>query len=56
MGKYSKAIGTVIGALIGLGVSLGFLPESFQSPEVIGAITTITGLIGTIFAPKNAEA
>jgi len=54
MSKYSKAIGSVLGALIGIGVTLGFLPADMQSPENIAAIMTVVTLIGTFFAPANA--
>lgn len=57
MGKYSKLIGTLIGGVIGIGITLGFLPEEFaeKQSEIIAAVTLLTGLIGTFFAPKNAE-
>ena len=56
MKKYSKAIGTIVGALLSLLVSFGILPADIQTPEAISAITTIGGLIGTIFFPANEVA
>jgi len=39
-----------------MGVAVGFLPEGLlaQSPEIIAAIVTLGGAVGTYFAPKNA--
>lgn len=66
MGAYSKAIGTVVGAIVGLlftwlaakfggtcdaaGVCTVF---GVSSSVVTGIITTLTATIGTVAAPKN---
>jgi hypothetical protein len=59
MTKYNKAIGTLVGSLIGLalvalGISdTGVVPTEFQ-PAVDSLVLVITGLIGTVVSPKNA--
>jgi len=55
MGKYSKLIGTIVGALFGIGAAMGFLPAEIiaQQPEIIAALGTLGSAIGTFFAPKN---
>lgn len=59
MTKYNKAIGTVVGGIIGIvliafGISdTGTVPVEFQ-PMVDSVVLLISGALGTIFAPKNA--
>jgi len=67
MGAYSKAIGTVIGAVVGLifvwAVSKGIAScdatganctvFGMSETAVTGIATSVFGTLGTIFAPKN---
>lgn len=51
MANYSKLFGSIIGGLVGLGVSIGLLEE--PSPELVGAITTTLAALFTYFFPAN---
>ncbi len=53
MGNYSKAIGALVGGVIGLLGGIFALPAEWQTPEVIGAITTVLSLIATYVFPAN---
>ena len=66
MGKYSKAIGTIIGALIGAvfmwaaskyGGSCDATGNctvfGISSATVTGIVMTLTATVGTVAAPKN---
>lgn len=53
MGNYSKLIGSIVGGLVGLGVSIGLLPDSVNDPEIIGAITVLFSAIATYAFPAN---
>lgn len=57
MKKYSKLIGTIVGAIISVGVSVGLLPAELlaSSPEIIAALVTLGSAVGVFLAPKNAE-
>lgn len=55
MARYSKLIGTIVGGLLGFAVSLGFLPEGFDTQTVTAAVVTVASAIGAFFAPKNAD-
>lgn len=55
MQKYSKAIGSVIGAAVTVGAVLGLDLSWMQAPAVTEVLVMLGGLIGTYFAPKNAE-
>jgi uncharacterized membrane protein YgaE (UPF0421/DUF939 family) len=52
MGKYSKLLGTIIGAILGVLAALGFNVEVF-TPEVQAAIVTVFAAGGTYLAPGN---
>lgn len=59
MGKYSKAWGTIVGGLVGLGLTAIGIDEAIM-PTVAGPltdafITILFGAIGTYVAPKNAD-
>lgn len=56
MAKYNKAIGMLIGGLIGILVTKYPALDSVLGNQVIidQVIILITGLLGTYFAPKNA--
>lgn len=59
MSKYNKAIGTIVGVLIGIALNwIGLsetvdVPVQFQ-PVVDQVVVLITGVLGTVLAPKNA--
>ncbi len=53
MGNYSKLIGSIVGGLIGLGVSKGLLPAEANTPEIIGAVTTLFAAVSTYLFPAN---
>lgn len=54
MGNYSKLFGSVIGGLLGLGVSKFGLPAEMASPEVVGGLTTLAAAVVTWAFPANA--
>lgn len=61
MGKYSKAIGAVIGGVVGVGlVAFGLsdgssvVPATYQ-PAVDSLVTVLVSAIGTYLAPKNTN-
>lgn len=56
MGNYSKLIGAIIGGIVGLGVSKGFLPADLASPENVAALTTVTAAFFTYVFPANKSA
>jgi hypothetical protein len=49
---YSKLLGTIIGALVGVAAALGFNVEAI-TPDVQAAIVTVFAAAGTYFAPGN---
>ena len=53
MRLYSKLFGSIIGGVVGLGVSVGIVPETFSTPEIIGAITVLFAAVATWLAPAN---
>jgi protein-S-isoprenylcysteine O-methyltransferase Ste14 len=60
MGNYSKLIGAIVGAALGMLVAFGVVPDEWATAEntetLIAAIGTIVGLgaaIATYFFPKN---
>lgn len=55
MAKYNKAIGALVGGLMGFGVSKFGLPAEMQDPEIVGAITTLLSLAMVYIFPKNAD-
>ena len=55
MENYSKLFGGIIGALVGYGVTKGFLPAEFNSAEGLTAITTLTSLFFMWAFPANKE-
>lgn len=62
MSKYNKLIGSLVGGVVGLGVTFGFLPEEIATSEnieqmviVIGGIVALGSSIGTYFSAKNAD-
>lgn len=53
MGNYSKAIGSVVGATLGLLVAYNFIPAEVNSVELATGITAIiTGIVTWAF-PAN---
>ena len=53
MGNYSKAIGSVLGGIVGIVGAFG-IPMEWATPEVQMGITTVVGaLIGTFVSPAN---
>ena len=60
MGKYNKAVGSIVGGLAGiLFVAFGLtetstVPVVYQ-PMVDTLVTLVTGALGTYIAPKNSE-
>ena len=53
MGNYSKLIGSVVGAVAGLLVSFGILPESLATPEVQASVVGLLSTVATFFFPAN---
>ena len=54
--EYSKIWGSLIGGVIGIGISKFGLPAEFGSPEIVGALTALVSAIGTWLAPPNKAA
>lgn len=52
-GNYSKLIGSLVGGIVGFGVSRLGLPAEIATPEVQGAITILLGAACTWAFPKN---
>lgn len=55
MANYSKLFGSILGGAIGLGVSIGFLPAEWNSPEIVSALTTVCAAVATYIAPANTQ-
>ncbi len=55
MGNYSKLIGSVVGALAGIGAAFG-LSEVLTSPEMQAALVVVATGLFTYFFPKNTQA
>jgi hypothetical protein len=59
MTKYNKAIGTVVGGIVGIaliafGISdTGVVPVEYQ-PMLDSVVLLISGVLGTVLSPKNA--
>lgn len=53
LGNYSKMIGSVVGGVLGLLVSIFGLPAEFASPEVQGLVTVIMSAVFTYAFPAN---
>ena len=53
MKKYSKLIGSVIGALLGIGAAFGINVEAF-TPEFQESLIVVLTAIGTYISPANA--
>jgi hypothetical protein len=52
MKKYSKLIGSVIGALLGIGAAFGINIEAF-TPEFQASLIVVLTAIGTYISPAN---
>ncbi len=52
--KYSKLLGSLIGAAAGALVSFGVLPEELASPEIQASVVALGAAILTYFFPANA--
>jgi len=58
MGKYAKAWGTLIGAVVGVAAVHGFAPDGMGEQTELAVNTLfpiLTGILGTIFSPKNTN-
>ncbi len=55
MGKYSKAIGALLGGLVGIAVAaLGVDVSEGQQQQIVGALLAILGpVVGAWIAPAN---
>jgi hypothetical protein len=53
MKKYSKLVGSVVGALVGIAAAFGLNVEAF-TPEVQASLIVVLTAIGTFMAPANA--
>jgi hypothetical protein len=53
MMKYSKLIGSVVGALVGMATAFGLDVEAF-TPEVQASLIVVLTAIGTFIFPANA--
>lgn len=51
--KYSKAIASVVGSMMGYLAGIGLMPESYATPELIGLITGILTAFAVYIAPAN---
>ncbi len=57
MTNFSKAIGSLVSGLVGLGAIYGFVPEEFATPAMISGVSMLlVQLFGTFFAPPNTPA
>ena len=54
MKNYSKLIGSVVGAVIGLAAAFG-LDVEWMTPEVQGALVSVLAIVGTFVAPSNKK-
>jgi hypothetical protein len=52
MGRYSKLIGSVIGALVGVAAAFGINVEAF-TPEIQASLIVVLTAIGTYISPSN---
>ena len=52
MGRYSKLIGSVIGALVGIAAAFGINVEAF-TPEIQASLIVVLTAIGTYISPAN---
>ena len=52
MGRYSKLIGSVIGALVGIAAAFGINVEAF-TPEIQASLIVVLTAIGTYISPSN---
>lgn len=58
MSRYAKAYGTLVGAVVGIGIAHGLIPESAMGSwngVMTAALPIVTSILGTIFSPKNAD-
>lgn len=54
--RYSKAIGSLLGVLVGWAVAQGFLPDGLVTEGQIDMLATVLGgVAGAWIAPRNAE-
>lgn len=53
MKRYSKLVGSVVGAAAGVAIAFGVLPEQFATAEYQSAIVLILSGLLTYFAPAN---
>ena len=54
--NYSKLFGSIIGGVLGIGVSKLGLPAEMNSPDMVAAITMLLSAIATYLAPANRKA
>lgn len=54
-GNFSKLIGSLVGGVIGVGVSKFGLPAEVATPEIQGAITVLLSALATFLFPANAK-
>lgn len=55
--KFNKAIGALLGGIIGLLVAYGLIPEDLANQEFVQeGITVLAAVLGTYLAPKNKDA
>ena len=53
MKAYNKLLGPLIGSIVPVLAAAGLLPKDMNTPEIIGALTTIVTFVATYFAPAN---
>lgn len=54
--RFNKAIGAILGGILGLLVAYGLLPDNIADQQFVQeAITILASVIGTYLAPKNKE-
>lgn len=53
MANYSKLFGSILGSVLGIGVSKGVLPAEWATPDVQAAIMVLLSAAAVYFFPAN---
>jgi hypothetical protein len=55
MMNYSKLLGSLVGGVLGIGVSKFGLPSEMASPDIVASIVTVLSALATFLAPANRK-